>query len=51
MRKLACFSFAFAAGALLAVLELPAASCKKDLLQAMSGHVLQTGEVIGWYQP
>ena len=26
-------------------------SRKKDLLQAMSGHVLQTGEIIGWYQP
>ena len=24
---------------------------KKDLLLAMSGHVLQTGEIIGWYQP
>ena len=32
-------------------LELPAASRKKDLLQAMSGHVLQTGEITGWYQP
>lgn len=33
------------------VLELPATSQKKDLMQAMSGHILQTGEVIGWYQP
>ena len=33
------------------VLELPATSRKKDLMQAMSGHILQTGEVIGWYQP
>ena len=32
-------------------LELPTASRKKDLMQAMSGHIVQTGEVIGWYQP
>lgn len=32
-------------------LELPATARKKDLMQAMSGHILQTGEVIGWYQP
>lgn len=31
--------------------ELPATSQKKDLMQAMSGHILQTGEVISWYQP
>ena len=31
-------------------LELPAASRKKDLMQAMSGHILQSGEIIGWYQ-
>ena len=33
------------------VLELPVTSRKKDLLQAMAGHILQRGEVIGWYQP
>ena len=32
-------------------LELPAASRKKDLMQAMSGHILQSGEITGWYQP
>ena len=32
-------------------LELPAASRKKELMQAMSGHILQTGEILGWYQP
>lgn len=32
-------------------LELPAASRKEDLIQAMSGHILQSGEITGWYQP
>ena len=32
-------------------LELPSTSRKKDLVQAMSGHILQTGEITGWYQP
>ena len=32
-------------------LELPAASRKKDLMQARSGHILQSGEITGWYQP
>lgn len=32
-------------------LELPPESRKKDLVQAMAGHILQTGEVTGWYQP
>ena len=32
-------------------LDLPTTSRKKDLMQAMSGHILQTGEIIGWYQP
>ena len=32
-------------------LNLPTTSRKADLIKAMSGHVLQTGEIIGWYQP
>ena len=32
-------------------LELPSTSRKKDLVQAMAGHILQRGEVTGWYQP
>ncbi|MBQ6995517.1 MAG: YbhB/YbcL family Raf kinase inhibitor-like protein [Lachnospiraceae bacterium] len=32
-------------------LDLPTTSRKADLIKAMSGHVLQNGEVIGWYKP
>lgn len=32
-------------------LDIPATSRKADLMRAMSGHVLQTGEVVGWYRP
>lgn len=31
-------------------LELPTTSRKTELMQAMSGHILQAGEAIGWYQ-
>ena len=31
-------------------LDIPATSRKAELMRAMSGHVLQTGEVIGWYR-
>lgn len=33
------------------VLDLSADSSKDKLLNAMSGHVLQSGEIIGWYKP
>lgn len=32
-------------------LELPATARKKDLIRAMSGHILQRGETVGWYRP
>ena len=32
-------------------LELPSTSRKKDLVHAMAGHILQRGEITGWYQP
>ncbi len=32
-------------------LELPSTSRKKDLVQSMAGHILQRGEITGWYQP
>lgn len=31
-------------------IDLPPTSQKNDLLKAMSGHILQTGEVLGWYK-
>lgn len=33
------------------VLNLPSTSKKDDLIKAMSGHILQSGEVMGWYKP
>jgi len=33
------------------VLNLSSASKRVDLIKAMSGHILQSGEVIGWYKP
>lgn len=32
-------------------LDLPSSSKKDALTKAMSGHVLQSGEIIGWYEP
>ena len=32
-------------------LDLPPNSKKADLIKAMSGHILQSGETIGWYKP
>ena len=31
-------------------IALPSSAQKKDLQKAMSGHILQSGEVIGWYK-
>ena len=33
------------------ILDLPVTSRKTDLMKAMSGHILQSGEVIGRYKP
>lgn len=43
--------YRFAVYALDCMLDLPADSSKEKLLNAMSGHVLQSGEIIGWYKP
>lgn len=32
-------------------LDIPTTSRKSDLIAAISDHILQTGEVIGWYKP
>ena len=33
------------------MLDLPPASGKADLKKAMSGHIVQSGAVTGWYKP
>lgn len=43
--------YRFSVFALDCALKLPVSSQKKALLQAMSGHILQTGELTGWYRP
>ena len=43
--------YRFCVYALDCALELPVSSRKDDLQQAMSGHILQSGELIGWYKP
>lgn len=42
--------YRFQVYALDCVLDLPESSRKKDLLMAMSGHILQSGEVVGTYR-
>lgn len=42
--------YRFTVYALDCVLDLPPTSRKADLMQSMSGHILQTGEIIGWYK-
>lgn len=32
-------------------LGIPSTCKKKELVKAMTGHILQKGEIIGWYQP
>lgn len=43
--------YRFAAYGLDCILNLPATSGKADLVKAMSGHILQSGAVTGWYKP
>ena len=43
--------YRFTVYALDCILALPTTSKKSDLMTAISGHILQTGEVIGWYKP
>ena len=47
---LSAHRYRFTVYALECVLNLPPTSKKVDLIRAMSGHILQTGEMIGWYK-
>lgn len=47
---LAAHRYRFTIYALDCVLNLPATSQKADLIQVMSEHILQTGEIISWYK-
>ena len=43
-------SYRFSVYALDTLLDIPENSDKKELLDAMNGHVLQMGETVGWYR-
>ena len=43
--------YRFAVYALDGFLQLPASSKRADLMREMAGHILQSGELIGWYKP
>lgn len=49
--KVKCPSFGYEGQIPKSIQDLPTTSRKADLIKVMSGHVLQSGEVIGWCKP